>query len=80
MARYFLHVRDPDGGAEDDEGGEFASLAEANRSAVAGIRSMMIDGIRSGRLNLDGRIDIADHLGRVLIAVRFADAVRITGG
>jgi hypothetical protein len=79
MPRYFLHIRDTRGGAEDDEGVEVANLAEANESAVAGIRAMLSDEMRKGTVNFDGRIDIANDVGKILLAVRFADAVRITG-
>jgi hypothetical protein len=79
MPRYFLHIRDAHGGADDVEGLVLPSLAAASDKAVAGIRSLLCHDMLDGALDLNGRIEIADRNGKVLAAVAFADVVTITG-
>ena len=41
VPRYYLHIHNSHGTAEDEEGLEAQSLAEACEKAVAGIRSLL---------------------------------------
>jgi hypothetical protein len=79
MARYYLHIQNAHGQAEDEEGIEVASLAEAQELAVTGIRSLLSAEVMNGTMNLKGRIDIADEQGSVVLKVPFKDAVRVIG-
>jgi hypothetical protein len=79
MAQFYLHIRNSYGEADDDEGVEAASLAEAREKAITGIRALLSAEVKNGEMNLNGRIDIADDSGALLLTVPFADAVTIEG-
>jgi hypothetical protein len=79
MARYFLHIYNSHGAAEDDEGVEANSLSEARELAVAGIRSLLAAEAANGEMNFKGRIEISDAARKVLLSVPFADALAVKG-
>jgi hypothetical protein len=79
MARYFLHIYNSHGEAEDDEGLEAHSLAEAREVAVKGIRSLLAAEAANGEINFKGRIEISNEAGQALLSVPFADAIDIKG-
>jgi hypothetical protein len=76
VPRYFFHIYD-DVIVEDDEGMELADVAAARREATAGIREMMCDQVRNGRLVLHHRIEVKDAAGDAVFTIVFADAVTI---
>jgi hypothetical protein len=80
MARFYLHVINRLGSARDEEGAELADLQEANARAVEGIRSILADEAKAGRLDLDGRIEIADESGAIVRIVAFEEAFEISPG
>jgi hypothetical protein len=51
MTRYFLHIHNSHGAAEDDEGLDAGSLSEAREKAVAGIRSLLSAEALNGEIN-----------------------------
>lgn len=79
MPRYFLHVHNSHGAAEDDEGMDADSLSEARERAVAGIRSLLSAEAANGEMNFKGRIDISDEAGKVVLSVPFSEAITIKG-
>ena len=79
MTRYYLHVHNSHGNAEDDEGIEAATLAEAREQAVQGIRSLLGAEAANGRIDFAGRIEISDVSGKLLLSVPFKEAVRVVG-
>jgi hypothetical protein len=79
MARFFLHIHNAHGAAEDDEGLEAASLSEAREKAVAGIRSLLSAEAANGEMNFKGRIDISSEAGQVLLSVPFSEAIILKG-
>jgi len=79
MARYFLHVHNSHGSAEDNEGLEARSLSEAREKAVAGIRSLLAAETANGEINFKGRIEISDEGGNLLLSVPFTEAVAVKG-
>jgi hypothetical protein len=79
MPHYFLHIHNAHGAAEDDEGLEANSLSEAREKAVAGIRSLISSEAANGEINFQGRIDISDEGGNLLLSVPFTDAVAVRG-
>lgn len=79
MPQFYLHIHNAHGDAEDDEGSDASSLAEAREKAIKGIRSLLSSEVANGQMNLRGRIDISDQSGKVLLSVPFKDAVTITG-
>lgn len=79
MPRYFLHIHNSHGSAEDEEGVEANSLSEAREKAVAGIRSLLAAEAENGEINFKGRIDISDQGGKPLLSVPFTEAVTVKG-
>ena len=75
MARFFLHISNGSGYAEDPEGQDLADLDEARRCAIDGIRSLLSEEARHGQLDLSGSIEIADGDGNILLIVPFSEAV-----
>ncbi len=56
MTRYFLHIHNSHGAAEDDEGLDASSLSEARERAVHGIRSLLASEAANGEMNFLRRI------------------------
>jgi hypothetical protein len=79
MARFFFHIHNSHGAAEDDEGCEAQSLSEAREKAVMGIRSLLSAEAANGEMNFKGRIDISNEGGEVLLSVPFDDAITLKG-
>ena len=77
MPRFFLHIANRIGYARDEEGVELDDLAAAVEQAKDGIRSIISDEARTGRIDLDGRVEIADETGTVRRVIPFPDAVEI---
>ena len=80
MARFFLHLINGTGCAPDEEGVELADAQAAKARAVEGIRSILADEAKAGRLDLDGRIEIADESGDIVRSVPFEEAFVICPG
>jgi hypothetical protein len=80
MPRFYLHIVDSYGRAPDEEGLEFDSAREAREEAVKGARSLLIGELEQGRLDLRGRIEVADDRQGVVDMVQFADVVEIVRG
>jgi hypothetical protein len=80
VARFHFHVTNGFGVTEDEEGRELASLDEARREAIKGVRSIVSEEVKEGRLDLGGRIDVADPAGRVLLTIAFTEAVQVVNG
>lgn len=77
MANFFLHLHQCGIVYPDEEGRSFANLEAARRTALVNARELMADEMKSGRLCLGCRIDIADEHGRVLDVVPFKNAVEV---
>jgi hypothetical protein len=80
MARFYLHVINGTGRAPDEEGVELADAQAAEARAVEGIRSILSDEAKAGRMDLDGRIEISDESGAIVRTVSFEDALEIRPG
>jgi hypothetical protein len=78
MPSYHLHLTNAHIAAEDEHGVEAADLGAARCCALEGIRDFLAEEVKQGRLDLRGRVDIADGTGSVLMTVAFAEAVQIT--
>jgi hypothetical protein len=77
--RYFFHVQNGEGRFPDDEGTEFGSPEEARTNAVEGIRSILAEEARKGRMDFNGRIEVTDAAGRELFRVHYQEAIAIVG-
>lgn len=77
MARFYLHIRNGAGYAEDFEGQELPDLGAARIAAIDGVRSVLSEEARRGELDLCGSIEIADGDGNILLVVPFREAVHL---
>jgi CRP-like cAMP-binding protein len=77
MPRFFFNIRNGNGFTPDEEGREFADGAAARAEAVKGVRSMLAEEAKSGRIDLAGRIEVTDESGGPVAAVAFRDAVQL---
>jgi hypothetical protein len=77
MPRFFLHIHNRIGFAPDEEGYDLADLAAAVEQAKEGIRSILSDEAKTGRLDLNGRIEIADETGTVRQSLPFSEAFEV---
>lgn len=80
MQRYYLHLFNGVGLANDEEGVELADLSAARTMAVAAVRDIVSAEARLGVIDLRGRIEIATEAREVLATVAFADAVEVLRG
>jgi hypothetical protein len=78
MSRYFLHLINGIGVAPDEEGVDVARVEQAAQQAIAGIRSIVSDEAKRGRIDLNGRVDIADEEGRIQAVIPFSDAFELS--
>lgn len=74
--RYFFHIRD-DGFYGDEEGMELSGLPSAQKVAEETARSVMIQQIRTGSLDLSHQVEVHDEQGAQVYVLRFRDAVRL---
>jgi len=77
MPRYFLNIYNGQGPTIDDEGVDLPDANAARNKAIEGIRSILSEEIKTGAIDLGGRIDIVDDSGTTLAEVPFTDALRI---
>ena len=77
MPRYFFHVRNGIGDAEDEEGRELPSVEAARRDAIKGVRSIISDEVKQGLIDLRGEITVTDEDGAALIRLGFEEAVEL---
>ncbi|HEX9932378.1 MAG TPA: Crp/Fnr family transcriptional regulator [Allosphingosinicella sp.] len=78
MPRFFFNIRNGNGLTEDEEGRELDDAAAARAEAVKGIRSIVADEAKSGRIDLAGRIEVTDERGDALFDLAFGDALVVT--
>ncbi|BBC71867.1 conserved hypothetical protein [Altererythrobacter sp. B11] len=74
MPRFFIEVVDHAGIAEDHVGLECRDFPHARLCAIEGIRSLLADEMRQGRLDLGGRAVIMDEARRELETLPFTAA------
>lgn len=79
MPRYHLNLHNAHIDATDEEGVDLADMSEAHVRALAGIRDFIGHEACSGKIDLRGRVDIADDKGTILATVAFKDAFQIDG-
>jgi hypothetical protein len=77
VPRFHLNLFNGEGASPDEEGQDFADLPAARAEAIRGIRSLLASELGEGRVDLGGRIEIADVDGHILQTVAFAEAIEI---
>lgn len=80
MPRYFLHLFNSLGRVEDEEGEDLPDLEAARVKAVTAIRSILGEEAKSGKIDLRGRIEIADDRRVVVDVVPFSSAIQLHTG
>jgi hypothetical protein len=78
MPLFFLNIHDKLGFAQDEEGVELPSLEAARAKAIEGIRSLLSDDVKHGRLDFGGRIEVVDDQSGLLTTIHFEEAVEIS--
>ncbi len=77
MPRFHLNLYNSSGAALDDEGQDLVDLPTAREIAVGGMRSVLAEEVRHGRLDARGRMEIADERGQVLAVIWFSEAIAL---
>ena len=77
MPRFYLHVCNGHGFAEDHDGQELATITDAREAAIRGAREVMASDVRQGELDLTSFIEVEDENRRLLFTVTFADAIQL---
>jgi hypothetical protein len=74
MPIFLFHVFNSVGTARDDEGSDLPDLNAAKDHALDSIRSIIAEEARTGRIDLNGHIEIADPAGETLGRVAYREA------
>jgi len=80
MPLYFFHIRNGMGFTPDDEGQELADVGAARNVALRSARALIAAEVAEGRIDLRGRIEVADADGAQVLALPFAEAVELLTG
>ena len=78
MPKYFFTLYD-DVITRDEEGVHLANADAAYAYALANVREMACVEVQCGRLDLDHRIEVTDASGELVLDLRFAEAVTVSG-
>ncbi len=76
MPRYYFRFCDGDE-LPDNLGIELSDAETARTEAIQGIRSLVADRARQGRLPVSERVEIEDEAGRTLMTVLFDEALKL---
>ncbi|HEY0012475.1 MAG TPA: Crp/Fnr family transcriptional regulator [Allosphingosinicella sp.] len=79
MPRFFFNIRNGNGFTEDEEGRDFPDVRAARAEALKGVRSIVAEEVKEGRLDLAGRVEITDEAGASIEAIPFGDALAGAG-
>jgi hypothetical protein len=77
MPHYYFHLYNCDGETPDEEGQNLSGPAAARDTALTSIRSILASEVDAGEFDLDGRIEVADGDGAVLLIISFEEAVAV---
>lgn len=77
MPRYHLHVYNRIGHVLDEEGMELADLAAAREKALEGIRAIVAEEAKAGRIDLAGHVDITDGSDELVDTIVFREAFKL---
>ena len=80
MPHFYFHIRNGNGFTPDEEGRELEDEGTARFEAERGIRSVIAEEAREGRIDLRGSIEVTDAAGTSLFAVTFEEAFEVVRG
>jgi len=75
MPRFYFRFCDGDE-LPDDVGIELPDVQSARTEAILGIRSLVADFARQGRVPVSERVQIEDETGAALLTISFGEAVK----
>jgi hypothetical protein len=75
--RFYLNVFNRTASAEDEEGVDLPDIEAARLNAIDGIRSIVASEVKSGKIDLHGRIEILDDGRRLKAVVHYRDAFEV---
>jgi hypothetical protein len=76
LPRLFFHIQKRDQIVADDEGQQFPNLDDARIDAIASIRDIVAERVRTGKnLAAGDSLQVADEAGNVLLTIPFGDVV-----
>lgn len=78
MPRFYLHVCNGGGFAEDQDGQDFRDAEEAYTEAVRGLRDLMAAELKRGEINLGSFVEIENEQRELVRTVDFNEAVRVS--
>lgn len=77
MPRYYFHTTNSHGVARDTEGQPLPGLEAARDEAVRSIRELLSEEIRSGQINVSGRVDVTDEDGDAVLTVNYQETFTV---
>lgn len=77
MPRFYFHICDGDGFAEDEEGHDLADEAAARSFALVNARDIMAEEMRAGELNPSSFIEVEDAGHKHLFTLSFSEAYTV---
>jgi len=77
MPRYRFNIHNAIGFIPDEQGQELPDLEAARAEALRGARSLLAEEVRSGQMNLCGRLEVRDEKDDLVLTLPFAGAVDI---
>lgn len=75
MPRYFFNLHDRHGHLKDDEGRDLPNFGAVRSETLKSIRALICDDVQAGRIDLRGYVEVTDDTDRVVLSLRFVDAV-----
>jgi hypothetical protein len=77
MPVFYFHVCDGEGFCEDPQGRDLPNEQAARAEALRSTRSLMVDRLMQGKLNLASFIEVEAEGGEYLFTITFDEAVEI---
>lgn len=77
MPKFYTHLINHIAHTRDEEGEDFPDVAAARSYALQAIRGFLAEEVRHGRLDLRGRVEIADDSHVVVLTIPFDEALAL---
>ena len=77
MPRFFFFVHNGHGVIRDETGTDLQDQAAAGQLALDSVRSMVAEDARRGVIDLDGRIEVKDRAGSLLLTLDYREAFEL---
>lgn len=77
MPRFYLHLCNGNGFAEDETGQDYPTVADARVAAVVALRKALSDDVNAGNINVAAFIEIENEDRAHIETIHFADAVSL---